>query len=183
MTTRKKSEGDSAEVEANLVPIMNIMFLLIPALLLAMEFASMAAIDVTPPKFTTAPANNVDKPTEKDLSLTVEIREDGFLVRAREAGAKVHDDGKPSVIPNRGGVGAEHLDYPALASQLRDLKAAYPSTFTITVTAEQDIEMDALVRTLDTVRGDGCSLRKMQQGEEPGEACMFWNTIISSGAA
>ena len=41
----------------------------------------------------------------------------------------------------------------------------------------------ALVRTLDTVRGDGCSLRKMQQGEEPGEACMFWNTIISSGAA
>ena len=38
---RKKMEEE--EIQANLLPVMNIMFLLIPALLMAMEFASMAS--------------------------------------------------------------------------------------------------------------------------------------------
>ncbi len=179
MTTRKKSDRENAEVEANLVPIMNIMFLLIPALLLAMEFASMAAIEVSPPKFCHLGGQSNNQEPEKQLSLNVEIRQDGFLVKARELGA-VMDGDKPRVIPNRGGLGAENLDYTALASQLRDLKAAYPSSSEVTVAAEGDIEMDALVRTLDTLRGEGCKLRPVQAGEAPGEACMFWNPIITS---
>lgn len=182
MTTRKKTDREDAEVEANLVPIMNIMFLLIPALLLAMEFASMAAIEVSPPKFCNVGGHSKNQDPEKELSLNVEIRQDGFLVKARELGA-VMDDGEPRVIPNRGGLGAEHLDYTALAAQMRDLKAAYPTSNKVTVAAERDIEMDTLVRTLDTLRGEGCKMRPIQAGEAPGEACMFWNTIITSGAA
>ena len=46
---RKKFE--EKVVEADLIPVLNIMFLLIPALLLAMEVAKFSAITVSPPKF------------------------------------------------------------------------------------------------------------------------------------
>ena len=46
---RKKFEEE--EIEANMLPVMNVMFLMIPALLMAMEFAQMASINVSPPKF------------------------------------------------------------------------------------------------------------------------------------
>ena len=49
---RKKFEEE--EIEANLLPVMNVMFLMIPALLMAMEFAQMASINVSPPKFAAA---------------------------------------------------------------------------------------------------------------------------------
>ena len=45
---KKRYQED--EIVADLLPVLNIMFLLIPALLLAMEFASMASINVSPPK-------------------------------------------------------------------------------------------------------------------------------------
>ena len=41
---KKRSQDMGTTVEADLLPVLNIMFLLIPALLLAMEFASMASI-------------------------------------------------------------------------------------------------------------------------------------------
>ena len=45
---KKKSSMEEGEVEANLLPVMNVMFLLIPALLLAREVARFAAVVVTP---------------------------------------------------------------------------------------------------------------------------------------
>ena len=51
MARRRKKNAEEGEVEANLIPVMNVMFLLIPALLLAMEVARFAAINVSPPKF------------------------------------------------------------------------------------------------------------------------------------
>ena len=68
--------------EANVLPVMNIMFLLIPALLLAMEVASMAAIAVSPPKFAAAPAEKKEeeKPEEKPLKFKVFILDDGSRV-------------------------------------------------------------------------------------------------------
>ena len=46
---RKQSKEPEEVTQADLLPVMNIMFLLIPALLMAMEFAQMAAITVVPP--------------------------------------------------------------------------------------------------------------------------------------
>ena len=44
MPRRRFSDEDASVGEANVLPIMNIMLLLVPALLLAMEVASMAAV-------------------------------------------------------------------------------------------------------------------------------------------
>jgi hypothetical protein len=79
----KKFEEE--EIQANLLPVMNIMFLLIPALLLAMEFASMASINVSPPRFTTDKTEDTkpdDPPKVKPLNLKVFVMEDGYRVSA-----------------------------------------------------------------------------------------------------
>ena len=108
---RKKHEEIEVE-EANVLPVMNIMFLLIPALLLAMEVASMAAISVSPPKFSAAPSEKKEqeKKDEKQLKLKIFIMEDGFRVSAAdqqegaEAG-KSADSNSPSIPLKRDDAG------------------------------------------------------------------------------
>jgi biopolymer transport protein ExbD len=98
-----RKQFEEEEVQANLLPVMNIMFLLIPALLLAMEFASMASINVSPPRFTrdTTDPKPVD-PSKKPLNLKVFVLEDGFRVSADgqqegvEAG-KAQDSSAPTI--------------------------------------------------------------------------------------
>ena len=82
--------------EANVLPVMNIMFLLIPALLLAMEVASMAAIAVSPPKFAAAPSEKKEeeKKEEKPLKFKVFILDDGF--RVTTASRTAVDSTRPS---------------------------------------------------------------------------------------
>ena len=98
MARTRKNEEIAVE-EANVLPVMNIMFLLIPALLMAMEVASMAAIAVSPPKFSAAPSEKKEqeKDKKKQLKLKVFVMEDGFRISAAdqqegaEAGAEVPD--------------------------------------------------------------------------------------------
>ena len=83
----RKSAAQEEEVQdPNVLPVMNIMFLMIPALLLAMEIAKMAAIAVSPPKFAAAPSDQKEeeKPEEKPLKFKVFILADGFRVSTAE---------------------------------------------------------------------------------------------------
>lgn len=165
---RSKTLWD-AVVQADLLPVMNIMFLLIPALLMAMEFASMAEINVSPPKMcASCGESDPNKPTEKPLAFKVMIRSDGFVASTQSGGS--------SEIPLRGG----ELDFAALADTTRTLKSAHPDEVTVTVTAENDVPMDKLVRTLDTLRGDGCKLAGVRNGEMPSTQCMFYSPVIES---
>jgi biopolymer transport protein ExbD len=180
--SRKSRANEEAAVEADLIPIMNIMFLLIPALLLAMEFASMAAINVSPPRFSSS--STPRSPTsEPELALKVMIREDGFLLTAHELGVTRQEDA-PKTISARAELGEDKLDYAALASQARALKDAFPTAHHVTVSAEANIPMDALIKTLDTLRGDGCRLEGVYAGERAApRECMFWQPIISAVSA
>lgn len=168
MSTKKRgSDLWDAVVQADLLPVMNIMFLLIPALLLAMEFASMAQIQVSPPRIGGEPtATNV--PNTPKLEYKVMIRSDGF--------APATTTGPLTAIPLRSG----ELDFEALAATSRALKASHPHEVSVTVSAENDVSMDKLVRTLDTLRGDGCKLGGVQKGEEPGAQCLFFAPVIES---
>jgi biopolymer transport protein ExbD len=168
MSKKRTNVGDET-VQADLLPVMNIMFLLIPALLLAMEFASMAAISVSPPKMCASCGEpDPDKPVVKPLAFKVMIRSDGFV--ASTQGANMPE------IPLKSG----ELDYDALASTSRTLKSAHPDEVSVTVSAEGDVPMDKLIRTLDTLRGDGCKLAPVAQGEQPGAQCMFFSPVIES---
>lgn len=155
-------------VQADLLPVMNVMFLLIPALLLAMEFASMASINVHPASVASNPSADPVVPAKPALEFRVMIGSDGF-----EAGP---ERGQSSRIPLAGGT----HDFAALAAYARDLKAAYPDESTVTISAEGDISMDLLVRTLDVLRGDTCKLAGYARGERPDPDCLFWSPVIAS---
>ncbi|WAS97706.1 biopolymer transporter ExbD [Nannocystis punicea] len=168
MPTRKPTEEET--VNADLLPVMNVMFLLIPALLLAMEFASMAQISIAVPRSISSPTSQPQNPTQPELGFKVTIGRDGF--RTRSGGG----DAGPGTIPMSGG----DYDYAALAAAARDLKHLFPAESTVTITAEGDVPMDVLVRTIDVLRGDRCKLGGYTRGEQPGEECMFWSPVIES---
>lgn len=166
MPARREQEEET--VQADMLPVMNVMFLLIPALLLAMEFASMAQIPIGVPKVTGLPASQPATPTQPALDFKVVIARDGF-----ETNASGSDSGR---IPLTAG---DH-DFTALAKVARGFKQSYPSEVTVKISAEGDIPMHVLVRTIDVLRGDSCKMNPIVHGEEPSDSCLFWSPVIES---
>jgi biopolymer transport protein ExbD len=166
--SRNKNE-EEGEAQVSVLPVMNVMFLLIPALLLAMEAASMAQITVETPSGCNLKTD--DAPTTNPLKLEVTVLEDGF--RTSYAGSEEAVGGPDIPLANDG----TH-DYAALEAKARALKAAYPDEFTVTVSAENDVELHQIVGTMDALRGTGC---KHAGSDAPGaENCMFWQPSMQS---
>ena len=187
---RKKFEEE--DVQANLLPVMNIMFLLIPALLLAMEFASMASINVSPPKFSSTPSEPKpeDEKKEKPLNLKVFVMEDGYRVSAdgqqegAEAG-KATDSKAPTIPLAKPGAPLtdyDRYDYAALEAKAKEYKSLFPSEQIVTISAEAKIPMQALIYTMDALTGRTCKLGKVQKGEGVPEDCYFWQPVVEGGA-
>lgn len=173
-----------------MLPIMNIMFLLIPALLLAMEVASMAAIAISPPKFCNESSS--DKPAEPpkpELQLSVTILGDGFRLThaGQQLGAelgKAQDSGAPSIplaIPDAPLSHYDRYDYAALEQRAREFKDLYPSETVVRVSAENDIPAQVLISTLDALRGSDCRLRAAKSDEEIPEECLFFRPVVEAG--
>lgn len=183
---------EEGEVEANLIPIMNIMFLLIPALLLAMEVARFAAINVSPPKFAAQADEKKEKKDEKPLNLKVFIMEDGYRVSASgqqegaEAGKAV-DSSQPTIPLAKPGTTLEDFeryDYAALEAKAAELKRLFPHETVVTISAENSIPLQVLTTTMDALRGSDCKLLKaMTSDEEVPPECLFWQPIVEAGAA
>jgi len=187
---RKKREED--EIVANLLPVMNIMFLLIPALLMAMEFASMASINVSPPKFSSQPSEPKpeEEKKEKPLNLKVFIMEDGYRVSAdgQQEGAdagKAADSKAPTIPLAKSGAPLtdyDRYDYAALEAKAKEYKGLFPSEQIVTISAEAKIPMQALIYTMDALTGRTCKLGKVQKGEGVPEDCYFWQPVVEGGA-
>lgn len=164
MSRKKKSKGITDAIEANLLPVMNIMFLLIPALLMAMEFASMAAINVQPPRTTASVSDPAENPKEA-LDLEVLVARDGITVTAA---------GKPVGERIQTTRDADGYDFAALTAALRPLKEIFPDESRVILRAENDIELQTVVATLDVLRGgEACSFAKGQT-----DGCLFWQPVI-----
>ena len=170
---------------------MNIMFLLIPALLLAMEVASMAAVAVTPPRTSNAPSPTTpDKdPNEKTLELRVFIQAEGFRVSSTdqqigaEAG-RAQDSSAPTIPLAKPGADAadyDRYDYAALEAMAGDFKAAYPHESVVTVSAENDVPAQVLISTLDALRGIDCKLGRVKADEQIPEECLFYRPVVEAG--
>lgn len=188
---RRKKKLDEGEVEANLLPVLNVMFLLIPALLLAMEVARFAAVHVTPPKFAAQADEKKEKdPTEKPLNLKVFIMEDGYRVSAQgqqqgAAEGKSADSSKPTIPLAKPGTTLEDFeryDYAALEAEAAKYKKLFPHETVVTVSAENSIPMQVLINTMDALRGSSCKLLKAYSGEEVPPECYFWQSIVEAGA-
>lgn len=168
---------EDEETEANLLPVMNIMLLLIPALLLAMEVARMGAIQVVPP--THAPnAVAQSTPPPRTQQLRVFIAEDGFFLSTTDSAGDpkqiaLTDDRKDILDPSR-------YDYAALEAHASLMHAAEFEPV-VRVDAEGTVPMSALVATLDALRGSECRLAGVGAGEELPQGCLFPHVIVEAG--
>jgi len=194
MAKKYRKKNEIVVEDANVLPVMNIMFLMIPALLLAMEVASLAAIGVSPPKFAAAPSDKKEeeKKEEKPLNFKVFIMEDGFRVStaAQQEGAEAgaaQDSSKPTIPLAKSGAPMtefDRYDYAKLEAEAKKLKAGHKSETVVTLSAENSIPMQVLVSTMDAVRGVDCRLMPFLNGtvEEPPEACLFFLPVVEAGA-
>lgn len=163
---KKKKRVTIPPLDVDLIPVLSCMFLLIPALLLAMEAASWSSIPVSPPQFTVAGEAGQD--FDEQPHLAIEVREDGFaLTLGRCDGC----GGSPDLV---GLEGEDGLD--SLRSAAADIKASYPSLENVHLTAEGTIRLQTLVETMDVLRGSRCSLLP---GEDPSN-CLFPGVIIDA---
>jgi biopolymer transport protein ExbD len=187
-----KKRYQEEEIVADLLPVLNIMFLLIPALLLAMEFASMASINVSPPKFSSAPSEPKpeEQKKEKPLNLKVFVMEDGYRVSAdgQQEGAEAGKatDSKAPTIPLAKPAAPlndwDRYDYAALEASAQKYKGLFPSETIVTISAEAKIPMQALIYTMDALAGRTCKLGKAMKGEEVPSDCYFWQPVVEGGA-
>lgn len=162
----RAKKPEEAQTEASLIPIMSCMFLLIPALLLAMEVARHAAIEVSTPAFTTRPTSEPAEPVER---VSVRIRGEGFSTGRAEVNPAVD-------IPSTG----PDYDFDALESFAANLSATEPGQFTVHLSAEGDVPLDTVVNAMDALRGPDCSLRGALAGERVSDGCHLWNVVIES---
>lgn len=166
MPRARRRKDEQKPIEANLIPVLSCMFLLIPALLLAMEVARMVQIPVSPPKWSSNPTGQTND--THDLKLAVHIREDGF--------AATTGTGDDLEIPLREG----EYDYGALNGWAYRLKAHYPKEWTVTISAENAVELQVLIEAMDSLRGTDCKLAGAFAGEEVPRECLLWRPIVSA---
>lgn len=98
MAKRKPSERRNykdEDMELNLVPMMNLISILIPALLISVAFVEIAVINVSAPAIGPAP-DDADEPEDDKppLNLTVTITDKGYTIAA--SGAVLGPDGQPA---------------------------------------------------------------------------------------
>ena len=169
---KPKKKGEGKVVEANLLPVMNIMFLLIPALLMAMEFASMAAIPVSPPQHA---ARSEDPTIPPEMEVRVTVASDGIKVATSSQTLSGISDARerPPVTVARTGEGDAGYDFEALTALAASLKETSPETSKVIVSAEGDVHLQTLIYTMDALRGPSCSMAK----GDP-EGCLLWRPVL-----
>ena len=172
MFKRSRKRPEDEEREANLIPVLSCLFLLIPALLLAMEIAPFTSIRVEPPKFSQL-ADTTQKPIDEPLRFRVHVRQDGFTARYGSSPESEREIDIPL-----GGDGG--YDYDTLEQRASELKVLFPEDIKVDISAESSIDYATLVQSMDALRGRDCSLKGALYGEREPEGCYFWNVVVKS---
>ncbi len=172
MFKRSRNRPEDEETEANLIPVLSCLFLLIPALLLAMEVAPFTSVRVEPPKFSDL-ADPGDEPKTERLRFRVHVRADGFTARYGSS----PESERAIDIPL--GTGGDH-DYGALEQRAAELKELFPEDIQVDISAESSIDYGTLVQSMDALRGRECSLKGALYGEQAPQECYFYNVVVKS---
>jgi hypothetical protein len=157
---RKKRVEDAEEL--NLVPIMNLVTILIPFLLMAAQFISLAVIDSTLPAIG-PPVPQEDKPdTEKPpLQLSILITSEGYTIAGADAvlkpegGGGEGEDAGPTVPCKEAGCPTpDSYDNKELVRYLNLIKDQYPDDENVILVPEGRIPYEVLVVAMDATRED-----------------------------
>jgi len=170
-----KKRNEEAE-ELNLVPIMNLVTILIPFLLMAAQFISLAVIDSTLPAIWPPQPTQQDD-TDKPLNLSVLITDQGFTIAGAQA-----------VLPNEGGDSGptvpclesgcptpDSYNTKELTRLLGLVKDQYPDDQNVILVPESRIQYAVLVKTMDATRESPTT----GVGDKPRE--LFPYVVIAGG--
>ncbi len=152
----------------NVIPVMNLFIILIPALLLMASFLQLAVINVAAPQIGAGdPRDREDEDDQPPLNLTITVMERGFTIA-----------GSGAVLPGEGEEGGPTIpmlptgeyDYDALTRQLVELKDNFPDEEQVIINAEDDIPYSTLIRVMDASR-------------EVDGRLLFHQVVLSAGIA
>lgn len=186
---RKRKRNTAAE-ELNLVPIMNLVTILIPFLLMAAQFVSLAVIDSTLPAI--GPPQPVPEDEEKPLNLSVLVTDRGYFIagadavlnpggeeeEAPAAAAEGEGEEQEPTVPckEEGCPTAESYDTVELKRYLNMIKDEYPNEENVILVPEARIPYEVLIITMDATREDP---EKMVDGAA---RLLFPYVVIAGGA-
>jgi biopolymer transport protein ExbD len=147
----RKKEADP---ELDLVPIMNMVTILIPFLLLSVQFVSIAVIDSTLPAIG-KPAEPTNEEPEEKLNLSVAITDKGYTIMGA-SGVLGNPKGEGATVPcvRDGCPGAEAYDTKKLTEMLGQIKDEYPDEENVILVPESSIPYEVLIATMDSTRED-----------------------------
>ena len=94
MSKKGKGRGGDAE-DLDLVPIMNLVTILIPFLLMASSFVTLAAIDSTLPAIG-PPVPVEEEPDKPPLNLSIAVTDEGFTIMGADAVLNPDGGGEPA---------------------------------------------------------------------------------------
>jgi biopolymer transport protein ExbD len=144
---RKKFEM-AADQELNLAPIMNLVMILIPLLLISVEFEQMGVINVSAPKLSVGPVtDDPTPPEEQPLNLTIAISNSGFGIAA--TGAKLAPlSGCPEQSPMTVCV-KPGKDVPAMLGEVKSLRDKFDATGNRELLVQSDSKLNEVVQAYD----------------------------------
>ena len=190
---RRANEGVIQEI--NLIPLMNVFCILIPFLLLAAVFVQLSIINTNLPTAASLSKKDTEEsptPEVKKLNLTVFITKEGFMLAGYGGVLNVTDvengdeEGQKksrTIIPkkvigkDRDGNDLKEYDFTKLQDNLRKIKKAFPSHYSIILLPESHVKYETIIKTLDFSRE--YREKKPDGTEEVKE--LFVNPVLAGG--
>ncbi len=181
--SRKKSATDEKIGPPNLVPIMNLVTILIPFLLLTVQFVHLAVIDSSLPAIGAPKATSDQVDDKPPLMLTIAITDRGFIVGGNATIlSSGEDEGQITDVaqaverePTVPLDGEGNYAFEKLTDLLVKVKAEYPDEQNVILIPESEIKYETIVHTMDASRDH------MPEGGEKREL-LFPFVVIAGGA-
>lgn len=174
----KGKRGEDAG-ELDLVPIMNLVTILIPFLLMAASFVSLAVIDSTLPAIGAPPSEPQEEEKDK-LTLTIAVTDEGFTIAGANTvlgAAAEGEDAGPTVPCTRPGCPTpDSYDTKELTRLLNQIKDRYEDEENVIIVPESEIAYEVLVLTMDATREDADT-------KVDGKARLLFPYVVIAGGA
>jgi biopolymer transport protein ExbD len=152
-----RRSGQSADIELDIKPVMNLMVVLIPLLLAGVEMVKLSIIEIDLPPAsgggTGGDQNNPEKEKEKKLGLKIAITDEGISLATASAVMSGEAGEGPTVPVNADGT----QNYDLLKEKLIEIKKAikdkgFKDENVAIITAGKDIEYQIIIDILDKIQ-------------------------------
>lgn len=162
----------------NLIPIMNLVTILIPFLLLSVQFVTLSIIDTTLPAISDVPAEDDKDPDEDKLSLSVLITTDGFTINGADKVLDKDDEENGPKVPclEPGCPTSDSYDYATLTKRLAQIKDRYEDEENVILVPHPKVAYETLILTMD-----GCRDDQEDKDDESKARLLFPAVVIAGG--